>query len=250
MKNKILLKTCIIIFLVFFTVSGALIFNFEKNNNLIAFNQNLINQSVSLKNPQKTIDLYKHNSLVRSYVEDLQAPELTIPDNIIKNSYQVNEFVTVDIRTITITDNDTSLTYEDIQCTLFQGSIMCPYNYDNGIYTYQVFETGDYSIRFQITDSAGNTSTKFLTFYVEENIADNKNDDNNENNVSDEDELINNKFAWGLNIFDLISTIIPIVIILAIIVGFVIFAIGTFAFIIIATAIVVTIVVIYKRKKK
>ena len=115
-------------------------------------------------------------------VGDTESPTLSIPDDILKESYKFSEFsngktLTIDISGITADDNlsltdNESTTVEDyirnnIEITVTRGSTEIK-STTEGRYIYNINEVGTYTVTFSLSDPAGNVREVSRTFTVTE----------------------------------------------------------------------------------
>ena len=115
-------------------------------------------------------------------VGDTESPTLSIPDDILKESYKFSEFsngktLTIDISGITADDNlsltdNESTTVEDyiknnIEITVTRGSTEIE-STTEGRYIYNINEVGTYTVTFSLSDPAGNVREVSRTFTVTE----------------------------------------------------------------------------------
>lgn len=107
-------------------------------------------------------------------IGDLDDPELTVSDDVLKSKYNVGDEITIDLTDdskewFTIVDADTTLKKEDIEIKLtVDGVEVENQETDKGKYRFKIDKAGSYNLTFTVEDAAGNETVVNKDFTVAE----------------------------------------------------------------------------------
>lgn len=120
-------------------------------------------------------DLNGNSSSVKKTIKigDLVAPTLTVSDKIANSTYKAGQILTIDLEDtknyITVADNKTDLTKEDVKVKLYLNGTEVKKDgaSTDTKYIFNLKDAGEYELKFEVADEANLTSTVTKTFKIQ-----------------------------------------------------------------------------------